>query len=371
MANILAGVRMMQPFNPLSTLTAGEQLRGLQNQNALAPLRREQMEAQNQLLQGRNALNQSNMQAQERQAAAERMRARAIRGRTSANPRAFVTTVGGSPEVAADLEMLGIPLDFDAIADMPDEQLMQELASAEQVFTQMSGRNALMPAGVREFNALTEGLSAEDVERARRIQLGLDPRAGMSARERIALNDSLTADVAESEAEITGAKRAAEEEAKQAAEVTKQERDNARTLNMWDGARASLMAALSGTNTGPLVGRGPALTADAQTAEGAVAAVAPVLKQLFRSAGEGVFTDKDQELLLGMIPTRVDLPEARENKMRMVDSIIQAKLGAPGYAPLQQNEQALDLARQAIEAGKDRTAVIQRLLENNIDPAGL
>jgi hypothetical protein len=35
-----------------------------------------------------------------------------------------------------------------------------------------------MPSGVVEFNALTEGLSPEDAEQARRIKLGLAPKAG-------------------------------------------------------------------------------------------------------------------------------------------------------------------------------------------------
>jgi len=70
----------------------------------------------------------------------------------------------------------------------------------------------------------------------------------------------------------------------------------------------------------------PALTSPQQIADGAVAAVAPVLKQLFRAAGEGIFTDRDQQLLLEMVPDRTDHPESRIAKMKMIDSIIAAKL---------------------------------------------
>lgn len=72
-------------------------------------------------------------------------------------------------------------------------------------------------AGEREFESLAEGLSAEDQQKARRIALGLDPRAGSSARERIATDEELTEQVAASEAtikerakfaELTGSSRA-------------------------------------------------------------------------------------------------------------------------------------------------------------------
>lgn len=114
--------------------------------------------------------------------------------------------------------------------------------------------------------------------------------------------------------------------AQAAAETQNVQRANERTLGVWQVAREGLVNALKGTETGPLAGRVPAVTAGQQIAEGAVAAVAPVLKQLFRSAGEGVFTDRDQQLLLDMIPTRTDHPEAAVAKIGMIDAIIAAKL---------------------------------------------
>jgi hypothetical protein len=91
-------------------------------------------------------------------------------------------------------------------------------------------------------------------------------------------------------------------------------------------ASQGLADALENTETGYLAGKLPAITAAQQTGEGAVAAMAPVLKQLFRTAGEGTFTDKDQELLLKMVPTRNDEPEARANKLANIDAIVRAKL---------------------------------------------
>jgi hypothetical protein len=84
---------------------------------------------------------------------------------------------------------------------------------------------------------------------------------------------------------------------------------------------------LSNTSTGPLVGRIPAITANQQTAEGGIATMAPVLKELFRSAGEGTFTEGDQAILMQMVPTRTDHKEARKAKLQMIDSIVRAKLG--------------------------------------------
>lgn len=102
-----------------------------------------------------------------------------------------------------------------------------------------------------------------------------------------------------------------------------------RTLDVYTQARNGLLQALGGTETGPIAGRVGSFTTAQQTADGAVAAMAPVLKQLFRSAGEGTFTDKDQELLLLMVPTRKDEPEARKAKLENIDRIIGAKLGLP------------------------------------------
>jgi hypothetical protein len=98
-------------------------------------------------------------------------------------------------------------------------------------------------------------------------------------------------------------------------------------LALYETARDGLIAGLEGTSTGPIAGRVPAFTAGQQTAEGGVAAMAPVLKQLFRVSGEGVFTDKDQQLLLDMVPKRTDLPESRKAKIENIDKIVKAKLG--------------------------------------------
>ena len=208
------------------------------------------------------------------------------------------------------------------------------------------------PAGIREFQAMIQAAQSDDplVRQAARVDLGVEPRAGISAQERIAKTPGRTEEVAESQATIAGARgeatergklaaqlelapeveaavTAATESAKQSVAQAGEERSNATALDLWNTALGTLESSLEGTETGPIVGRLPAITANAQIANGAVAAMAPILKQLFRAAGEGVFTDRDQQLLLEMIPTRVTLPAARDAQLRAIDSIVRAKLG--------------------------------------------
>ena len=131
-----------------------------------------------------------------------------------------------------------------------------------------------------------------------------------------------------------GAETRAQEAARLAAEAAERKANapNA-ALDQWVEARKGLEAGLGRTETGPLVGRIPAFTTDQQIAEGSVAATAPILKQIFRIAGEGTFTDKDQELLMRMVPTRTDTEEARKAKIENIDRIVRAKLGGGTARP--------------------------------------
>lgn len=132
----------------------------------------------------------------------------------------------------------------------------------------------------------------------------------------------------------------AQEAARVAAEAAKRKANapNA-ALEQWVQARKGLEEGLGRTTTGPIMGKLPAFTTDQQIAEGSVAVTAPILKQLFRTAGEGTFTDKDQELLMQMVPTRNDTEEARKWKIENMDRVIRAKLGAG--APAAGNDDAL------------------------------
>lgn len=86
---------------------------------------------------------------------------------------------------------------------------VRNLLQADQEAYQAAGYSkTLRGTSEREFDTLTAGLTEEDRERARRIELGLDPRAVGSSTITIA-RDGLTDQVAASEAEITGAKEGA------------------------------------------------------------------------------------------------------------------------------------------------------------------
>lgn len=65
------------------------------------------------------------------------------------------------------------------------------------------------PAGVREFETMTQGLTPEQKQQARLVNLGIAPRAGMSAQERIATDPNLGQRVVEQVAAEAGASEGA------------------------------------------------------------------------------------------------------------------------------------------------------------------
>lgn len=189
------------------------------------------------------------------------------------------------------------------------------------------------PAQIQTYEYLTQGMSDEDKEKARRVAAGLDPRAvtspeikGQQAFETEA--GKLRAQK-ELKPEVEKAVEAAKLDAQRLADLAVEKRSNEATWNVYNTGMNNLAMSLAGTETGPFVGWIPAVTANQQIANGAVAAMAPVLKQMFRAAGEGIFTDKDQELLMNMVPSRKDLPETTEAKIRAIDAIVRAKLRMP------------------------------------------
>lgn len=214
-------------------------------------------------------------------------------------------------------------------------------------------------AGQREFSSLadTAGLSEDDRRQAARIELGLDPRATGSAQQTIASQGTAqsVAEVAkvveggkeqgklmaklQLQPEIKTAVQTATLEAQSEAKALSNQKSNDSSWRVYQTGLANLTEQLGETVTGPVSGLLPALTSSAQAADGAVAIMAPLLKQAFRSSGEGTFTDKDQQLLLAMVPTRSDLPEARKSKLEAIDSIMRAKLQQPEQGSPAQPEQ--------------------------------
>lgn len=193
------------------------------------------------------------------------------------------------------------------------------------------------PAELQTFKFLISELSDEDKAKATRVKLGLDPRASEDAVTKASKAFATEAAKLRArlnlEPSVAEAVTAAKNESKAEAETRKTEKSNESAWAVYDNAMSNLAGAMAGTETGPVAGWIPAVTSNQQIAEGAVAVMAPVLKQMFRAAGEGVFTDKDQELLMKMVPTRKDTPEARVAKIKAIDSVVRAKLGQSEIAP--------------------------------------
>jgi len=104
-------------------------------------------------------------------------------------------------------------------------------------------------------------------------------------------------------------------------------RSNKLAFDTYNIALSNLSDGLGLTWTGPLVGLMPAMTENQRIAEGSIALMPSLLKDVFRGAGEGTFTEGDQKILTDMIPTRRDGPKARTSKLNGIDAIIRSKLG--------------------------------------------
>jgi hypothetical protein len=214
-------------------------------------------------------------------------------------------------------------------------------------------------AGQREWEDLTAGLSKNEQQLAKRIKLGLDPRAMGSASQTISQDQALTNQVAASEAAIEGAKEGAKLKeqfklkpdiayavglatgaATLASKATEEGRSNSKAMNVYEIGINSLADAFGNTDTGPIMGRLPALTSSAQNADGAIAMMGPLLKQVFREAGEGTFTEGDQKQLNDMLPKRSDTPETVQWKIEAITNLINAKLSSGTQPSPTVNQQA-------------------------------
>lgn len=228
---------------------------------------------------------------------------------------------------------------------LSDESLQQLVATTEGFI----GDPSTLTAAQRQFESLSKagGFTPEQRQQAARVAAGIEARPTSAAPQVVDIggvphifnkrtNKLVPAEVegapvttdtiAKSSGRIKAAQRLAIDTAKNLAEEAQTDRSGARALNVYNTGMTSLVEALGGTVTGPFAGLSPALAASQQIADGAVAAMAPVLKQMFRAAGEGVFTDRDQALLLEMVPKRRDRPATIVAKAKNIDAIVRAKL---------------------------------------------
>lgn len=200
------------------------------------------------------------------------------------------------------------------------------------------GAAGSLPSSVKEtiwFNQQPKDIQKQHMELKRRSELS--PEAKLDYQKRLKdielqFEDEKRAreyeDKFKNEPELANAVEIARGVARDAAKVTQENRSNAAALATYEAAIGQMASALDNTATGPFVGWSPALTANQQIVEGASAVMAPVLKAIFREAGEGTFTKDDQEILMAMLPNRKDRKEARIAKLKQVDMVVRAKLKA-------------------------------------------
>lgn len=111
----------------------------------------------------------------------------------------------------------------------------------------------------------------------------------------------------------------------EATEIVKYKVEKARmakALKMYTGGAARLKDSLEKTITGPFVGQVWPVKAQAQVAEHAKAMMLPILKQIVRGPGEGVFTDADALAVLELIPDRIIDEDARDQIFANMDAMM-------------------------------------------------
>lgn len=109
-------------------------------------------------------------------------------------------------------------------------------------------------------------------------------------------------------------------------DAASENKSNSKALEIYELGIKGLADAMGRDSTGTVTGMLTAFTDDAKVSNGALAAMAPILKQLFRASGEGTFTKDDQQILMDMLPTRNDSPKVRVSKLANVDAIVRSKL---------------------------------------------
>lgn len=256
----------------------------------------------------------------------------------SGNPRQFFGQLVANPQTRQMLLNDGIFEESD-LQDPEFEQHVQAIAALgasqdqqKRVQSTFVGKNGNMwvvdaNGGTRDTGTPVSQFAQRPVEAAGGVY-AFDPAKGQLGGALATPEQQRGAAAAQAGA-VAGAKATAEN----AATNSQAAFQNKRAYDTYLAGLGNVEKRLAATQTDPLTGRILPLTANAQAAEGAIAAMAPVLKGLFRQAGEGTFTDRDQALLIEMLPTRKDHPEARKAKIESINAIVRAKLGmASGQA---------------------------------------
>ncbi len=186
-----------------------------------------------------------------------------------------------------------------------------------------------------EFERTIAELPPEERALAIRIKAGIDPRASnqLTPEEAAAVarakEQAVQAVRLRMEPQVKKASQSAILAANVASEFAEQQKSNQSAFNVYEQGLGEFEKTFNEAETGPLIGWIPAITSTQKSIEGATTVMGQVLKGVFRSSGEGTFTDQDQKQLLEMLPGRGDTKRTAESKLRMVDIVVRSKLGQP------------------------------------------
>jgi hypothetical protein len=187
------------------------------------------------------------------------------------------------------------------------------------IFTAMlKTKNGIEPtAEMQTFAALTEGMTDKEKLLARRVSLGLSPRAQLPTS--VYFDRGYAGGAGTAAAAAEGA-------------ANKTIMANEPLRQQFAFGFSALEQALGGTGqTGKFLGNLPAITTGAQIADNAKALLLPIMKSVFRGDGEGVFTDKDQDTLTAMLPSRDMTIEAAAQSLDSVRMLVALKLRDPTF----------------------------------------
>lgn len=341
--------------DPLGAFLGGQQA-GIQNQRQRLALQQEQQRApiQNQLGQLQLQGAQLGQQQAQRQAGVGKEQEMLQFLGKFGEAMEQIPTIEGRLAAAQRLAPMAEAVGVDPVEAFTPEHLsnegLQELRSTVGGFI---ANPESLTAAQREFQSLSKGLTQEDQERARRIRLGLDRRAGVTAEE-------------------IGQRERRKLEAQQdlAGQVQK---EKVRGKKIAESEAVSITEGREAAKGIPVLRRSLSLLDEIKT--GGLRAVAIKAKQLFgiEGADEGELSANLGQAVLGDLRATFGAAFTEKEGARL--ERIRANLGRSAVAnrrlisqALQISERAADRAiDDAIEAGDTRTAEeIQSLLDFEI-----
>ncbi len=324
------------PFSLANVFQNVEAVKGMRNDNLMSGLRQKFMGQQ-----------MARAGAQERRAAAQESRAQA----QSDNEQRIINTqvmllaateVAKNPAAAKrwDQVIKSVVPEWSSIEGDPAQiqaaaQKAAEALSAALSAYQRNNGGSAQPAELATFNAMSQGMSPEDVARARRIQLGLDSRAGQSRVTNVAGVPTLVGvgddgkpfqiplSSLPAEAGAAGAKAGAEAAARAGAESDAARDQKLPALASMDYVIEQYTPMLTQTPTGGPMGvmgtvGGVFDYQDAARFDNLREQLSTELRTVFRIPGEGTLSDREQAQYGLQLPDRKYSPPVNEAILRDV-----------------------------------------------------